>query len=188
MSAQARFTFERPASRGGADPTLKPCGDSARDGRGLFRALRNLAATPVVSAIPAFEQVLGLSRGPAHRALGTMGYSSVDSAAAAKSSLNHSAPTGHRWSRVVQLLGKSCFAKIRNIVGGNASRLHAASCRESPRSRKKNCGGTGSRIVTSVEMSPGLRFPLRAMPASTSTPRARRVAWSSSMSSDANAQ
>ncbi len=32
---------------------------------GLFRALRILAATSAVSAIPAFDQVLGLSRGPA---------------------------------------------------------------------------------------------------------------------------
>ena len=31
-------------------------------------------------------------------------------------------------------------------------------------SPKKNCGGTGSPMVTSVEMSPVLRFPLRAMP------------------------
>jgi hypothetical protein len=55
-------------------------------------------------------------------------------------------------------------------------------------SRKKNCGGTGSPTATSIDTSPDLRFPLRAMPSSTSTPRARRVAWSDSMSSVANAQ
>jgi hypothetical protein len=54
-------------------------------------------------------------------------------------------------------------------------------------SRKKNCGGTGSPTVISIETSPDLRFPLRAIPASTLTPRARRVAWSASMSSVANA-
>ena len=39
---------------------------------------------------------------------------------------------------------------------------------------EKNCGGTGSSTMTSIETSPDLRVPLRAISASTSTPLARR--------------
>jgi MtN3 and saliva related transmembrane protein len=55
-------------------------------------------------------------------------------------------------------------------------------------SRKKNCDGTGSGTMALTETRPDLRFPVRAISASTSTPLARRVAWSASMSSVANAQ
>jgi hypothetical protein len=43
-------------------------------------------------------------------------------------------------------------------------------------------------MLASSETSPDLRFPLRATSASTSTPLARRLAWSASISSVANAQ